>query len=595
MTMSNAELLQELGIDLKHKHSGNLKTQCPKCGPTRKNKKDPCLSVDIDTGLYNCHHCDFKGRVFEKPKKEFVRPPARLEKLSPKSLQWFESVRGISNDTLLRMKVTESREWIPGLQGEVNCICFNYFRNDQLINIKYRGPQKSFKMEKDAELIFYNLQAIDGKTTAVIVEGEIDCLTMVECGIYDCVSVPNGASKGNQRLEYLDNCWEYFDKKEKVVIATDNDEAGISLRDELARRIGKDRCYTVEYPDGCKDTNEVYIKHGKEAVLQMLDNARLWPLEGIMSTEDIFPVIVDWFENGYPEGTRAGLQGLDDLLAFAPGELTTITGIPGHGKDEYINLVISSLAQRHGWKFGMFDFEETPPQTATKLMEKISGKAFAFRRNPDDRMSRRGFEQAVAMVDSHFYFCNTDDIAPSIDMIISIATSLVLRFGIKGIRINPWNWIENNRPASMTETEYISLSLSKIIRFARKYGVHVFLIAHTTKIQKDKRTGKYEIPNLYSISGSANFYNKTHNGITVYRDAEAGTVDVYVQKVKQSWNGQTGWVSYTFNTFTRQYTLQSTSLSGSAAGQPWKPVSLFRDDDEESVNEEETTQGGQPW
>jgi twinkle protein len=570
--LTNRELLEELGIDLKRKTAGQMKTQCPKCGPTRKNKKDPCLSVDIDQGFYNCHHCEWKGRVFDKRKKEFVKPQPRLEKLSRKVIEWFEQDRKISNNTLLRMQITEAAEWMPQFGKEVQAICFNYYRDEELVNIKFRGPQKSFKMAKDAELIFYNLDGIDGEEECIIVEGEIDCLTLIECNIHNVVSVPNGASKGNQKLEYLDNCWEYFKEMKKVILAVDDDEAGRSLREELARRIGKEKCFTIEYPNGCKDANEVYIKHGRQMVVGMIEAARQWPLEGIMGMEDIFPTVQDWFVNGYPPGTKSHIPGFDRLLRFAPGQMTLVTGIPGHGKDEFLNWILASIAMYEGWKIGLFDFEETPHETTTKLAEKIAGKSFGFRKNSDDRMSEESFHKAIVTIEDHFFFCNTDEINPELDNLLSIAASLVLRYGIKAIRLNPWNWIENNRPAFMSETEYVSVSLSKIIRFSRTYGVHVFLVAHTTKIKKDPRTGKMEVPNLYSISGSANFYNKTHNGITVYRDPETNIASVYVQKVKQSWLGHLGFSSYEFNTFTRQYRFLESSVAEEGSFRPVKDI-----------------------
>lgn len=556
-------LLENLGINLKGKTTGNVKVICPRCSETRRNKKDPSLSVDIDAGLYNCHHCDFKGRVFEREKKEFVKPVPRLQKISDKATQWFDG-RGISNNTLLRFGVTESKEWMPQFQKEVTAICFNYLRNEVLTNIKFRGPEKSFRMEKDAELIFYNLDSLDGEETCVIVEGEIDCLTMHECGIYNSISVPNGASKGNQKLEYLDNCWEVFEGLKKVIIATDNDEPGRSLKEELGRRIGKDKCFTVEYPQGCKDANEVLLRHGKQAVALMVESAKEWPLEGILPMDEMFPVISDWYENGYPKGARAHIQGFDDLLTFSPGQLTIGTGIPGHGKDEFFNWIMASLAKFEQWSFGVCGFEESPHETTTKIIEKLTGKCFGFRSNPENRISTTEFEQGIAMVDQFFHFLSTDDIDTGVDGILDIAVQLVKRCGIKGLYINPWNWIEHVRPAYMSETEYVSLVLSKIIRFAKKWGVHVFLIAHTTKIQKDKSTGKYEVPTLYSISGSANFFNKTHNGVTVYRDYNTNVTDVYVQKVKQSWLGQLGYCTYQYNTFTRQYGFMSSSLMNKA-------------------------------
>lgn len=516
-------------------------------------------------------------------KKEFIKPQARLEKVSQSTIEWFES-RKISNSTLLRMKITEGKQWMPKFKEEVKTICFNYFRNEELVNIKFRGPQKSFILSKDSELIFYNLDAIDKESEAVIVEGEIDCLSMHEAKIYNSVSVPNGAAKGVQRLEYLDNCWEYFEPLKKVIIAVDNDEPGRMLREELARRIGKEKCWIVEFPEGCKDANDVLVNHGPEVLHEAVKNAREWPLEGIMPMEEIFPVVDTWFTDGYPQGAKCGIIGVDHMIRFAPGAITTITGIPGHGKDEFFNWVMASLAKNENWNIGLCGFEETPMESVTKIAEKLSGKAFDFRRNPEERMSRMEFENAIGIIDKLFHFYNTDEAETTIDGILKIAKVLVLKYGILGLYLNPWNWIEHNRPQGMSETEYVSLVYSKIIRFARKYGVHVFLIAHTTKMQKDKVTKKYEVPTLYNISGSANFYNKTHYGITIYRDYETGVVTVYFQKIKQSWMGQVGWSSFNYNTMTRQYSFLESSVvppeelyRKTLGPGGWRPVNLFND------------------
>jgi twinkle protein len=536
------------GIDISKVVGGKM--LCPKCSHTRKHSKDKCLSVDINEGLFCCHNCDFKGSAKDfKPQKVYTKPLPRLEKLSEKTILFFEG-RGISNNTLLRFKVTEAKEWMPQFEKEVPCICFNYYRGDELTNIKFRGPKKSFKMAKDAELIFYNLNAIEG-VECIIVEGEMDCLTLHECGIYNGVSVPNGASKGSQKLEYLDNCWQFFENKTKVVLAVDNDEAGNSLRDELARRLGKEKCFTVDYPDGCKDVNEVLMKFGKEAVQEVINAAKEIPLEGIITMEQMFPTIQEWYEHGYPKGAKARIENFDDYLTFVPGQLTMITGIPGHGKDEFANLIMANLARHEAWIWGICSFEETPQQTSTKLMEKFIGKSFDFRQERSNRINQIEYERALIFVDDHFKFMDTENIETDLISVLSLAEKMVRRFGIKGLCINPWNWLEHQRDSFMSETEYVSVALSKIIQFAKRFQVHIFLMAHPTKVQKtDKK--KYDVPTLYSISGSANFFNKTHNGITVYRDVE--TVDIHVQKVKQSWLGKVGLCQFTYNTLTRQYT-----------------------------------------
>ncbi len=163
--------------------------------------------------------------------------------LSPKVKKWFRD-RGIEERTLEYFKITESWDWTPeGKYGEKileagkkTCINFNYYRDGELVNIKYRDVAKNFLMAKDCELIFYNIDAIKGSKECCIVEGECDAMAMYQAGYFYCISVPNGASKSNtQSLKYLDNCWEAFEDKEKIYIAVDNDEAGGFLKNELAR------------------------------------------------------------------------------------------------------------------------------------------------------------------------------------------------------------------------------------------------------------------------------------------------------------------------------------------------------------------------
>lgn len=491
---------------------------------------------------------------YDGPKKEYIKPVKRLEKLGAKTITWMEKERGISNNTLLRFDITESIEWMPKAGKEVLAVCFNYLRDGELINIKFRGPQKDFKMAKDAELIFYNLDAIKDDKECIIVEGEIDCLSLYEAGVYNVISVPNGAGVGNLKLDYLDNCWHYFENKDRVIIMTDNDDAGYNLREELGRRLGKDRCYKVDYPDGCKDANDVLLKHGKAAILAMVQSAIQWPIEGIITMDEMYPDVCYFYEHGYPQGTKAQIGGLDEFISFMPGQLTTVTGIPGSGKSEFVDYIMCKLTAAAQWGWGVASFENQPSSLhVTKLMEKITGKAFQFRKTPEQRMNVEEFGYAVAMVDKYFSFININTVDVTLTGLLQKARELVVRKGINGLLIDPWNYIEHKVPKGYTETQYISECLTEIKNFAVKNGVHVFLIAHPTKMLKDKKTGKYEIPTLYSISGSAHFFNKTDNGMTVYRDFVENTVEVHIQKIRFSWTGKIGFCGFTYDTFTRQY------------------------------------------
>ncbi len=542
------------------------------------NEKTPSFKVSPAKQIFKCFGCgksgdaisfliehlkvDYIGAMevlakrynieFEVERKNYERPVPRLEKVGKKVIEYFEK-RGISNNTLLRLGITEAMEWMPIHEKEVPTICFNYLRGEDLINIKFRAAKKAFKLAKNAELIFYNLNALAGESAAVIVEGEIDCLSMHECGVYNCVSVPNGAGKGNQSLQYLDNCWQYFEGKDKIIIAVDNDAPGNNLKEELARRLGKERCYLVEYPADCKDANDVLLKHGKEAVKELISTAKLWPLEGIITVDQLDEQVVDYYYNGYPKGAKARIANFDELISFLPGQMTIITGIPGSGKDEFFNYMTIGLARYEQWKFGICGFEEPPDINVTKLQEKYTNKSFAFRKNHDHRMNENEFQNSFLFIKDHYFFINLEIVAAKLDTILAKAAELVKRHGINAFILNPWGSVEHKIPSGYSETQYVSESMIKMINFASKYNVHFFLVAHTTKIEKDKNTGKYKVPNLYSISGSAHFYNKTHNGMVIHRDFETNVTDVYIQKVKASWLGKYGFCSFQFNTDTREY------------------------------------------
>ena len=270
--MNHYNDLLALGINLK-RSTGSVKTKCPQCSHKRKNKTDDCLSVNIDEGLYNCHHCGWGGNVGIKFKQkvEYVLPPKVNSNIAERVIKWFGN-RGITEPTLIHWKIGESLEYMPQVQAKRRCINFNYYRDNEIVNVKYRDGEKNFKLVSGAELIFYGLDNIKELNRVYIVEGEMDALSLHEAGLYSVCSVPNGASKGSQKLEYLDNCYEYFKDKKEIILCTDNDDAGLQLRNELARRFGNYRCKYVEFGE-YKDANEVLISKGAETLRNIIKEA----------------------------------------------------------------------------------------------------------------------------------------------------------------------------------------------------------------------------------------------------------------------------------------------------------------------------------
>ncbi len=417
------------------------------------------------------------------------------------------------------MKITEGKEFMPQTGKEETTIQFNYFRGDELINIKYRTGDKNFKMASKAELIFYNLNALEAYTSIIITEGEVDCLSYLQCGIKYVVSVPNGASKGSMKLEYLDNCWKAFEKIEKIYLATDNDEAGIALRSELARRLGTERCYTVNYRD-VKDANEYLLKYGQAELEETIYKATPIPISGVVYVNDISDEIDNLYREGMKKGKTIGIDEFDKFVSFDGGHKTIVTGVPS-----------------------LFSPENYPlSYHFSKLAEKLIGARF----NGQIRMTEDDKELAKLYLNDNFFFIRPDNEVYTIENVLDKARQLILRYGVKIIVIDPYNRLEHEMEKGESETNYISKLLDKITTFCQTYNVHAFIVAHPTKIKKIEQTQSYEIPTLYDISGSANWFNKADIGMTVYRN-ETGDTTVYIQKVRFRHLGEKGFCDFKWN------------------------------------------------
>ena len=547
----------EFGIDIPYgRRSGKIKTICPQCHDQRSNKRDKSLSVDLDKGVWHCHYCNWSGTnevrvkddwqqksTIRKQKKVYKLPTAQAteeqrHQVGAKALAWFAS-RGISEQTLRALNVTEGMEWMPQTGKPENTVQFNYYRGEELVNVKYRTGRKEFKLVSGAELLPYNLNAIGGTPECVITEGEMDTLSFVECGRTDVVSVPNGA---NANLDYLDDYLEqYFDDKETIYIAVDTDTKGVVLRDELMRRFGVERCRVVEYGEGCKDANEHLIKYGKASLLQCLADAPETAIDGVFTITDFEGSLDAVFEAGWKQGATIGHPNFDALCSFETKRLCVVSGIPGSGKSEFIDEIAERLNVRYGWKFAMFSPENAPlAYHAAKLVEKFTGKRFSKKTLGADL-----YKKAKEHLEENFFFIVPKDNF-KLDNILDKAKSLVRRKGIKALVIDPFNRLENEIPSGMTETNYISKALDKLTEFAQKHDVMVVLMAHPNKQIKDK-DGVIPAPTMYDINGSANFFNKADFGIVVHRNRIANNVEVHVQKVKFRHLGTCGTAYFHYN------------------------------------------------
>ena len=510
---------------------GKREGVCPLCSHTRqpKNQKAKCAMYDWDRGLGTCMNCNevFQLHTFKRKSdslKEYTKPEWKNKTiLSDNVIKWFEG-RGISQKTLVKMKITEGVEFMPQTGKNENTIQFNYFINNELINIKYRDGRKNFKLVKGAEKVFYNIDRTIGHDYIVIVEGEMDTLSFVESGIDSVVSVPNGATINNTNLDYLDSCIDYFETKEKIILAVDADEAGLALKQELIRRLGAERCFTVEFGVH-KDANEFLMENGRSNLASVITKAKPVPIENVVTLKDINEELEEFIYEGFKPGYQIGLNNFDSIFSTYTGQFITVTGVPSSGKSDFVDRMVVGYYLKYGWKTAFASPENKPTFLHThKLIRKIGG----WMPNKDDIGTER-WNNVISKVNDNFYFIENERY--DLDAVLSKGAELVKRKGIKCLVVDPYNKVKMQGASAMSIPDATMEYLTRIEAFAKKYDVLVIIVAHPTKMYK-KEDGTIDEPTMYSIKGGGEWYDASYHGLLVHRNYEQKTVKVKVLKVK---------------------------------------------------------------
>ena len=540
---------------------------CPFCTPERRKQKskDMTLTRKPDGAVvYFCHHCLENGSV--QPQKQEITlsaVPSKVitsNKLEERHYAYLQS-RGISKVTADKMGLFAADKWFARLDKKSDAIGFPYYRDGALVSAKYRSfPEKDFTQDSGGSHDFFALDKVEKGKPLIIVEGEIDCLTLIEAGIENVVSVPSGAPikvadgkvlpSEDKRFSYVWNAREIIDAAPYIVLATDQDAPGQALAEELARRIGKEKCRVAKFNK--KDLNEVFLSDDDptrtpgEIIADIIADAHPYPIAGLTDPSAYADRLNDLYAKGTGKGFSTGYSSVDTIYTVAPGQLTVVTGYPSSGKSNFVDQLMINLARTHDWKFAICSFENQPEIHISRLMEIYTKKRFFDGRG---RMSEAERDQAFKFVQDHFLFIDNNGEEPStLDSILERARIGVKRMGIRGLVIDPYNYIDLNKTNS-TETEAISNMLTRVQRFCKAHDVHTWFVAHPSKIN---RSGvEQPRPDGMAISGSMAWWAKADCGITVHRLEEY--VEIAVWKSRYRWVGTQGETTLLYNKVSGTY------------------------------------------
>jgi len=393
------------------------------------------------------------------------------------------------------------------------------------------------------------IEAIDGFQTAIVVENDGEEEALHACEIFNVVTVGIDDWATPEENSAFD---EDFKNVDRIILALANDSVGAYLTEEVARRLGKERCYRVHWPEGCYDSRTTIFDHGQETLRQCVADAEPYPIDGVYApnAQDL----VQLRRRPLDRGVSTGWANVDEFYRVRPGTLSVVTGIPGMGKSEWLDALMMNIAKTDDWKFVICSLEHDPEDHAGKLLEKYVSKPFrdfGFGTMTDDEIVTH-----TPWIEEHFKFlANDTEDGATLDWILEQARLLISRHGSRGLVIDPWGDLEHRRPPAQTETEYTGETLARLRRFARRNGIAIWLVAHPKKMERLHQTGEIPVPSLYDISGSAHWANKPDAGIVVHRaDISATITDIHVRKIKLKHLGKPGAATLDWSKKTGIYT-----------------------------------------
>lgn len=379
--------------------------------------------------------------------------------------------------------------------------------------------------ERDPQWLF-NIDALgDNPDWIIFVDKELDVEAVLDCNLDWVVSFD-----GNPSGDAMRDNWEVLSKPKRIVLA--GTKGASERREELARRLGRHRCFTVTWPEGCRTAAETLAKLGVAAVRDLVTDAEPYPIDGLYrpSAESMLALR----DREAPETMTTGCQTLNPKLRFpTEGRLIVVTGYPSMGKTAFTRFVMMHTAQFHDRRWAVFSPEMMPwEQFVADCCEVVTGKSF-WTDPTVETMTREDVINVSEWLKSRLTMivCDSEDESPNMRWLLERSRDAVLRDGTTDILLDPWNEVDHSRPERMSETDYIGRSLQQWKAFCLRHGTNVWIIAHPAKPIGMKTGDSVPTPGPYDIAASAHWANKPDLGITVH-STEEGKALIWIWKAR---------------------------------------------------------------
>ena len=458
------------------------------------------FALNLSEGVYVCKRgkCGARGRFSELAamfgengsvqtdsisaralKKQYTLPTVALQPPTQAIYDYFQ-VRKISKATVDAF----------GIQTDAHGnIVFPFRRDGELVYVKFRKPHKPEKGDrkewqfKGSCPILFGMDMCAYGQPLIITEGQIDAMSLYECGIPNVVSVPSGC----ENSDWIETCWDWLSRFKTIILFGDNDAPGKRMVQTIVRRLDESRCMVVEdYPSRldhtpCKDPNEILYFLGAEALAETLHGAKAVPVKGILSLASVVP-----YDPTMLPRIKTMIPALDEALGgLIEGGMTVLSGKPGDGKSTVAGLfLLNAIEQGHSVCAYSGELTKERYQEWTNLQ--LAGSEYiGLKHDPvkDKQVPYLSYGVQQRLIDyyrdKYFLFDNHSifDTNQS-EAILQVFTSAVRRYGCK-------LFLVDNLMTALSDTDEENKAQGRLAnmlkRFANQYGVHVLLVAHPRK------------------------------------------------------------------------------------------------------------------
>jgi twinkle protein len=510
---------------------------CPHCKGGGKDTNT--FSINLSSGVFKCFRasCDYHGHFvelardfefkLEQEQTRYKKLPQKTIESKPKAIEFLES-RGISADVCKKYKITTQKE-------NENVLVFPFYDEQGIMQfVKYRktdfvkGKDKCKEWcERDTKPILFGMAQCEDFTRLVITEGQLDSLSVVECGIKNAVSVPTGAVG----FTWLSHCWDWINKFEEIVVFGDNENGKITLIETLEKRIqGKVKCVRPDDYLCEKDANDILRKYGKDAIIKAIENAELREVKYVKRLANVEAVNLSELPK-----IKTGIRNLDRICGgLLMGHITLLSGKRGEGKSTLMSQFVAQAIDQNNAVFvysgelpnyhfkSWLDLQIAGNKNIQSAVNEYGDNEYYLLPNTVEKINEWYYDKA-------YIFDNTAITDDEYTGLLKVITDAICRYDIKLVCIdNLMTAMECDVNSDLYRQQ--STFVKNLEKLAQQYDVAIILVAHPKKTQGDFDND--------TVSGSSDITNAVSFVINYQRANENDNCDSKLMVTKNRMSGK---------------------------------------------------------